>query len=289
MATTSRIVVVGIGGATCSGKTTLAKHLLQILNQSPKGGSSSSSKAGIKDAFILHQDDFAPLEASLPVDQEFGVADWDHPPTAIDYKRMYRTIQHIKATGSFPPEFSSHDHLNSQPDCPISGEVSTKWKDRFASLASTSSPAAEGVRVMLVDGFLLYYDPEVRSTMDVRMFLRTPRAVLKQRREERSGYATAEGTVWKDPEGYFDHIVWPAYELAHKGVFSEQDIEKGTPAQSSAEDGSIPGGSVEGLKVLDAATTQPGSSSSTSAYSTEMTDMVDQTCAAIWDFLTTKL
>ncbi|SJX66595.1 related to NRK1-Nicotinamide riboside kinase [Sporisorium reilianum f. sp. reilianum] len=289
IASTSRIVVVGIGGATCSGKTTLAKHLLQILNPSPK----SNSKAGITDAFILHQDDFAPLEATLPVNEEFGVTDWDHPPTAIDYKRMHRTIQHIKATGTFPPEFSSHDHLNSQPDCPISEEISTKWKDRFASLASSSWVAAEGVRVMLVDGFLLYYDPEVRSTMDVKMLLRTPRAVLKQRREERFGYATAEGTVWKDPEGYFDNIVWPAYELAHKGVFGDNDLEKGTPVQPSAEDGSIAGGPVEGLKVLDANTSQSSPktepSSGTSSYSREMTEMVDQTCAAIWDFLAAKL
>ena len=77
---TSRIVVVGVGGATCSGKTTLAKHLLQILNPFQQG---VSSAGGIKDAFILHQDDFAPPEATLPVNEEFGVTDWDHPPTAV--------------------------------------------------------------------------------------------------------------------------------------------------------------------------------------------------------------
>lgn len=74
----SRIVVVGVGGATCSGKTTLAKHLLQILNPSQKG-----SRSGITEAFILHQDDFAPPEATLPVNEEYGVTDWDHPPTAV--------------------------------------------------------------------------------------------------------------------------------------------------------------------------------------------------------------
>ncbi|GAC97385.1 potential ADP-ribosylation factor [Pseudozyma hubeiensis SY62] len=251
---TSRIVVVGVGGATCSGKTTLAKHLLQILNNSPdnSGSSRHSHHGGIKDAFILHQDDFAPPEATLPVDEKYGVTDWDHPPTAIDYKRMHRTIQHIKSTGSFPPEFSSHDHLNSQPDCPISETVSRTWKNKFSSLASASVSGQGSVRVMLADGFLLYYDPEVRSTMDVKVFLRTPRAVLKQRREERFGYATAEGTVWKDPEGYFDNIVWPAYELAHKGVFSNGDVEKGEPIRPSADQEVTAGGPVAELTVLDA-------------------------------------
>lgn len=146
---------------------------------------------------------------------------------------------------------------------------------------------------MLADGFLLYYDPEVRSTMDVKVFLRTPRAVLKQRREERFGYATAEGTVWKDPEGYFDNIVWPAYELAHKGVFSNGDVEEGEPIRPSAGQEAKAGGPVEGLTVLDADPSQVGAqsgqTSSDSTFSKEMTMLVDQTCAAIWDFLTTKL
>lgn len=89
---TSQIVVVGVGGATCSGKTTLAKHLVQILNSSEK---SSSDKGGITDAFILHQDDFAPLESTLPVNEELGVTDWDHPPTAVSSTvstQIYKTI-----------------------------------------------------------------------------------------------------------------------------------------------------------------------------------------------------
>ncbi|KAJ1604005.1 hypothetical protein NDA14_004055 [Ustilago hordei] len=285
-----RIVVVGVGGATCSGKTTLAKHLLQILNPSQKGTSS-----GITEAFILHQDDFAPPEASLPVNEEYGVTDWDHPPTAIDYKRMHRTIEHIKSTGTLPPDFSSHDHLNSQPDCPIAEQVFSTWKDKFASLASSSrTPASEGLRVMLADGFLLYYDPEVRSTMDVKVFLRTPRAVLKDRREQRFGYATAEGTVWKDPEGYFDNIVWPAYELAHKAVFSNQDVEKGETIRPKHGEKAIPGGPVEGLHVLDADPIEinkaQGEGQDTgSCFSREMTLLVDETCAAIWDYLSKQL
>ena len=204
---------------------------------------------------------------------------------------MERTIAHIKATGSFPADFSSHDHLNSQPDCPISEEVAVKWKDKLASLSSSSGTLPEGrVRVMLADGFLLYYDPEVRSTMDVKVFLRTPRAVLKQRREERFGYATAEGTVWKDPEGYFDNIVWPAYELAHRGIFSNGDVERGEPVRPTADEQAVPGGPVQGLVVLDADAAPTSKKSETaSSFSKEMTQLVDQACAAIWEYLTTKL
>ena len=101
--------------------------------------------------------------------------------------------------------------------------------------------------------------------------------------------------MWKDPEGYFDNIVWPAYELAHKGVFTDEDVEKGHPIRPKAGEKAIPGGPVEGLHVLDAdpaeisqAQGQEGSSDQ-SSFSREMTQLVDQTCAEIWDCLTSRL
>jgi len=52
---------------------------------------------------------------------------------------------------------------------------------------------ASGVHVVwgFVDGFLLYWDQEVIDTLDARIFLRVPYDVLKERRSQRSGYATA--------------------------------------------------------------------------------------------------
>jgi nicotinamide/nicotinate riboside kinase len=209
---------------------------------------------------------------------------------------MHQTIEYIKANGSFPPDFSSHDHLNSQPDCPISESIFSKWASRFASL-STWLPA-DGVRLMLADGFLLYYDPAVRSSMEVKIFLRTPKEVLKQRREQRPGYATAEGTVWKDPEGYFDNIVWPAYELAHKDVFTNQDVETGDVVIPAPGEESRRGGPVDKLIVLDAKnpndTTQAGPKQKNTAngeptqFSHEMTALVDEACKAIWEYLTSE-
>lgn len=56
-----RVVIIAVGGPTCSGKTTLAKHLNQILPGS----------------VILHQDDFAPAAEKVPMHPIYGVQDWD--------------------------------------------------------------------------------------------------------------------------------------------------------------------------------------------------------------------
>lgn len=56
-----QVFIVAIDGASCSGKTTLAKHLQRIL----------------ANAVILHQDDFAPPQEQIPVHPLHGVQDWD--------------------------------------------------------------------------------------------------------------------------------------------------------------------------------------------------------------------
>lgn len=56
-----RVCIIAIDGASCSGKTTLAKHLNQILPNS----------------IIFHQDDFAPAQELIPIHPVYGVQDWD--------------------------------------------------------------------------------------------------------------------------------------------------------------------------------------------------------------------
>ncbi|KAN0064367.1 ribosylnicotinamide kinase [Thecaphora frezii] len=225
-------LIVGVGGATCSGKTTLSKHLLRIL-----------SLASLP-SFILHQDDFAPLESTLPIHATFNERDWDAPATAIDYARMRDTLRHIRQTGELPPGFSSHDHLNQQPECSIPRQQQQRWARALSAVGSAQ-------KVVLADGFLLYYDTDVRSEMDVKLLLRVPRDTLKQRRQQRAGYATAEGTVWQDPPGYFDAVVWPAYVEAHQNVF-DGPLDSALPATlPSAHAKEERGGPIPNLVLLE--------------------------------------
>lgn len=115
-------LIIGVGGPTSSGKTTLVKHLARILSS----GSSSQPPP-----LIVHQDDFAPLEESLPWNKDLQARDWDHPhgavspyslttlihpstytetytflPSQIDYPRLVSTFQHIRSHSSMPSSFS---------------------------------------------------------------------------------------------------------------------------------------------------------------------------------------
>ncbi|TDL16669.1 P-loop containing nucleoside triphosphate hydrolase protein [Rickenella mellea] len=218
-------------GATCSGKTTLAKFLRSCLPNS----------------FIIHQDDFAPPQELVPYHPVYNVQDWDDPPGAIDWSRLRTFLHEVKETGSIPASHKSHDHLNEQRLVPLEDEVLQGWKNTFEGVRKTREEQ-HGERIIwgLVDGFLLYWDREVVDNLDVRIFLRVPEAILKQRRHERHGYHTAvqsdpEGTLWRDPPNYWEQIVYPAYVRAHENILEGGNVENGAP-----------NGNVERLLLLQA-------------------------------------
>lgn len=42
-----------------------------------------------------------------------------------------------------------------------------------------------------------------------------------------------DGSVWRDPPQYWEHIVWPAYVSAHKHMFEGGDVESGKPTRDA--------------------------------------------------------
>ncbi|KAJ7078836.1 P-loop containing nucleoside triphosphate hydrolase protein [Mycena belliarum] len=245
-----RVILVGIGGATCSGKTTLAKHLKRILPNS----------------VIIHQDDFAPPQELVPMHPVYNVQDWDAAPGAIAWPRMVSFLRHVKETGELPADHRSHDHLNEQKDIPLAPSERERWIGVVARLMDARAAAGgEEIVFGLVDGFLLYWSAEVIEQLDVRIYLRVPHDVLRQRRQERHGYHTAvqsdpEGTLWRDPPHYWEQIVYPAFVDAHAAVFEGGDVEAGAPS-----------GKVAGLVLLE-------------SLSMSMEDAVSRSCEAICAF-----
>ncbi|CEQ42415.1 SPOSA6832_04221, partial [Sporobolomyces salmonicolor] len=245
MSSPPRTLICGIGGPTCSGKTTLAKHLARI----------------IPDSLCLFEDDFAPPSELIPTHPVHGFQDWDDPAGAIQWEKQRAAIRHLRETGDFPESHSSHDHMNEQVPVPISDELANEWRARFERLLEEEKDTPT---IVLAEGFLIMYDQESVREFDVRLFVREDYATLKQRRYDRHGYHTAgtraflsslgsecdrsrgaprltqvqsnaDGTLWRDPENYWDLCVWPAYLKAHRPLFVDGDVESGAPDPSAIE------------------------------------------------------
>ncbi|KAG6370982.1 hypothetical protein JVT61DRAFT_10697 [Boletus reticuloceps] len=147
----NRVVLIGVGGATCSGKTTLAKHFRNILPNS----------------IIIHQDP----EELIPIHPVHNVADWDAPQGAIDWPRLRAFLKHVKDNGVIPPDHRSHDHMNEQKVVPITEAAEQELRTRFEEFENEQRK--KGIRVMwgLVDGFLLYWDKVTYCDFLVHGFL----------------------------------------------------------------------------------------------------------------------
>lgn len=173
----------------------------------------------LPNAFILHEDDFYKTDAEIPINREHNIADWDCLES-INIPALEKALTYIKANGSLPPDLESKEDQNSVGEMNVDATLVERLKQQASELG------LNGVRVAIVDGFLLYSQEmeAVRNAFDVKLFLRTNYETAKKRREARSGYVTLEG-FWADPPGYVDKIVWPNYVNDHKYLFHDGNVE----------------------------------------------------------------
>ncbi|KAH8195732.1 hypothetical protein TruAng_010110 [Truncatella angustata] len=266
-----KAVVVGISGASSSGKTTLARLLRDIF----------------PNTFILHEDDFYKPENELPTRD--GLVDWDCAES-ISVPDMTRALKHIRAEGTFPvsrtmstasrtehgrappgmvlhgnldngltkptpqPFVDSKEDQNSVGKCPVSDSKIAEMKRKVDAWTQPGQPGHQiltqrGLKICLLDGFLLYSEEMegVMDLLDVKLFLLVSKAKATQRREARDGYVTLEG-FWADPPGYVDKIVWPNYAEAHAWLFEDGNVE-GKLKESSLDEKHILAQKGQGLDI----------------------------------------
>ncbi|KAJ3075997.1 ribosylnicotinamide kinase [Podochytrium sp. JEL0797] len=139
--------------------------------------------------------------------------------------QMDAFVSHLKHIKSDPNPIESKLDPNrpviSSKDIPPA--VLEGWMHRTESFrnkyGSGSPNPVIGKRVVLVDGFLMMDSERVMRELDFVVFLHSGYETLKGRRDARS-YITLEGS-WQDPPGYFDQIVFPAYEKYNARVLAK--------------------------------------------------------------------
>jgi nicotinamide/nicotinate riboside kinase len=220
-ATSVRTLIIAISGPSCSGKTTLTKLI--------HGALPSHSQ-------VLHQDDFYVPDPQIPnktLPDGRVVADWDCAG-ALDIYKLASTLRKFKETG----RLEGVDSIQDQQPEGASLEIDYSRTEPLTAAAKAGIEAADKpVKILLVDGFLLYGESValLRQFLDLKLFIPTPYEMVKSRREARAGYVTIEG-FWDDPEGYVDGVVWPNYVAEHSFLFEGRDVSSGVIHRATAEE-----------------------------------------------------
>ncbi|KAK5101825.1 ribosylnicotinamide kinase [Lithohypha guttulata] len=258
--------IIGLSGPSSSGKTTLARLLRQIFNINP----GSSNRTSPLRLFILHEDDFYKTDKLIPRDTftsaehgERELDDWDCVES-IDLPLLKRVLGHVKRCGVGPDDFASKEDQNTVGESGVDeGEVREyqgrvrEWVDALNMGLNSGAGAINGtatVNVCILDGFLLYPDPNSKHgsqekelyeildpLLDLKLFLPSSRQKTIERRTKRTGYVTLEG-FWADPPGYVEDVVWPNYARDHAWLFDGGDGDgDGSEAsrQQAIDDGRV--------------------------------------------------
>ncbi|KAG1169336.1 hypothetical protein G6F70_006462 [Rhizopus microsporus] len=92
----TKVYTIGVGGPSCSGKTTITRILKRIL----------------KNVTVIYQDDFYKPDKEIPIDKETQLANWDCPE-AIEFDRLLDVLSFAKKNkGKLPDGYDSKEELN---------------------------------------------------------------------------------------------------------------------------------------------------------------------------------
>ena len=153
-------MIIGICGGTGSGKTTIARRIIESV--------------GKESVILIEQDSYYRNLADMPLDERHQ-ANFDHPDS-IDSEMLMNHLKRLKTGDSIEmPVYDFKSHTRS---------------DRSEHL--------EPKPVVIVEGILIFSEPRILSLLDVRVFVDTPddiRFIRRLQRDIRERGRTTESVI----------------------------------------------------------------------------------------------
>jgi nicotinamide/nicotinate riboside kinase len=149
--------ILGISGLSSTGKTTLGRLLRAVFPSS----------------FLLHQDDFFYPEPQIPINSE-GIMDWDCPE-AIDWDSLLRALNYVHERGELPDGLHSFQEKNPTGESGVSDEEVRREMhkvERELDEMEKEGGNRKRMRLVIMDGFMLFNDERVLKVLDAKIFLR---------------------------------------------------------------------------------------------------------------------
>lgn len=215
--TTPGVLTIGVSGSSSSGKTTLCASLSSVLP-------SCLSRTGTRLLF-LHCDAYGKDFADLPKAASGGL-DADSRDS-VEFAEIHGAIDHIRHTAQLPEDYPRHEFIENDLRRAQQQLDPAFVTNVLLSLDRASIDWGAFSAIAVIDGFLLYHDPALRSKLDLKLLMRTSKEEAKQRRFGRYGKNAAvedSEEFWKT-RSYFEDCVWPNYVKEHAFIFPNRDVE----------------------------------------------------------------
>jgi len=215
------LLFLGVSGCSGSGKSTLAYILTLVY----------------PDTILLQADDFRRSDHVPILSPPLNCPDSDSR-YAIDFGAIYKVLDQIRSSGNLPNDYRSWfqenvmtiDEGQTRARDTLGGEASLEHLKALLndslSRVKSSTKLWCPPRLVILDGFVLYHDREIRRRLDVMLFLRLSKATAKTRRLARPAYVNdvKTGKYWSTAE-YFEASVWKNYVREHSWLFVHGDVE----------------------------------------------------------------
>jgi len=128
------MLIIGIAGGTGSGKTTVVKEITKLLSDS--------------EIVVIPQDSYYKDNSHLPLEERLEL-NFDHPES-IDFKLLVKQLKDLK--------------IGKAVEQPIYSYLT-------CSRSTTETVRVEPSHIIIVEGILIFTCAELRSVMDIKVFV----------------------------------------------------------------------------------------------------------------------